>query len=134
MVEELQALPDAVAEGYERVLVAASAPDYGRDGNAMSGVFQIGSTSITTDNSRDTLLLLAGARLRALAPQRFGKFKETLAKWDIKGPVSIRGMSFGPSSAPPRAPEVMAISSRNTLTSWRNRCFCGSSSTTKNSM
>ena len=107
------ALPDAVAEGYERVLRAALPPDYGRDAKTtMTGTFQIGSTSITTDNSRDTLLLVAGARLRVLAPQRFAKFKEAVAKWEINGPLSIRGMSFGTGNAPPRPPEVMAISKR----------------------
>ena len=102
-----KALPDAVAEGYERVIRTASAPDYGREaGSPITGTFQMGSTSIKTDNSRDTLLILAGSRLRMLAPQRFGKYQEVLAKWNITGPAVFRN------PAPPPPPQVAAISKR----------------------
>ena len=68
----------------------------------------MGPTSIKTDNSRDTLLILAGARLRALAPQRFEKYQELLAKWKISGNAMYRPAAGG--AAPP--PEVAAISKR----------------------
>jgi peroxiredoxin len=102
-----KALPDAVAESYERVIRAASAPDYGRDAkNPMTGTIQMGSTSIKTGSYRETLLILAGARLRVLAPERFEKFSETFARWNITGPAVYRG------NGTPAPPEVAAISKR----------------------
>ena len=60
------------AESYERVLRAASVPDYGRDAKSqMTATFKMGQATVTTDNTRDTLLFLAGSRLRMLAPDRF---------------------------------------------------------------
>jgi peroxiredoxin len=102
-----KALPDVVAENYERVIRAAAAPDFGRDAKVqMMGTIQVGKASITTDNSRDTLLILAGARLRMLAPERFSKYQETFAKWDLTGPAMLRG------TGPAAPPEVAAISKR----------------------
>ncbi len=103
-----KALPDVVAENYERVIRAAAAvADFGSDAKMqMMGTIQVGKASITTDNARDTLLILAGARLRMLAPERFAKYQETFAKWDLTGPAMLR------SAGPPPPPEVAAISKR----------------------
>ena len=112
----MNALPAVAAESYERVIRAAAVPDYGKDAAVrLSATFQIGQTTIATDNTRDTLLLLAGTRLRALAPDRFEKFKDTFAKWKIDGPAVVRSMrtgAIGAPGAPAAPPEVAAISKR----------------------
>ena len=101
-----KALPDVVAENYERVIrAAAAAADFGSDAK-MTRTIQMGKSSITTDSARDTLLILAGARLRTVAPERFAKYQETFAKWDLTGPTMLR------SAGPPPPPEVAAISKR----------------------
>jgi hypothetical protein len=66
----MNALPTVAAESYERVIRAASAPDYAKDAKSQTTTtFQIGQTAITTDNTRDTavsgeesLQLSGGAR------------------------------------------------------------------------
>jgi len=104
---------EVAAETYERVIRAAAAPDYGKDAKtANSAVFQIGQTTINTDNTRDTLLLLAGSRLRVLAPERFEKFKDTFARWKIDGPAVLKGLRSSTAGAPTALPEVAAISKR----------------------
>jgi len=101
-----KALPDAVAENYERAIRAAAAsPEFGGDAK-MTRTIQVGTTSITTDNARDTLLILAGARLRMLSPERFAKYKDTFSKWNLTGPATVR------SAGAPAAPEVLSISKR----------------------
>ena len=74
----------------------------------MAGTIQMGSASIKTDNSRDTLLILAGARLRVLSPERFAKYQETFSRWNDHG---HRRCSADPAEIR-RAPEVAAISKR----------------------
>jgi peroxiredoxin len=109
----LNALPEAAAECYERVIRAASAPDYGIDAKSqMTATFQIGQSAIATGNTRDTLLLLAGTRLRALAPDRFEKFIDTFARWKIDGPAVVKNMRSPAPGAPAAAPEAAAISKR----------------------
>ena len=105
--------PEAAAESYERVIRAASAPDYGKDSKSqMIANFQIGSAVINTDNSRDTLLLLAGTRLRTLAPARFEQFNGTFAKWTIDGPAVLKDVSFKRAPAPALPPGPAGISER----------------------
>jgi peroxiredoxin len=104
-----KALPEGVAESYERVLRAASAAEYASDMKPqITGTIQMGQTSIATDNTRDTLLILAGARLRLVSPERYEKYQDLLAKWKIGGTVIFRPTNTA--SAP--TPEVMAISKR----------------------
>jgi peroxiredoxin len=106
-------VPPVAAECYERVLRAASAPDYGKDARSqITATFKMGQSTVATDNSRDTLLFLAGSRLRMLAPDRFEKFKDTLAKWQIDGPWVLTRLNNGTNSAPAPPPEVAAISTR----------------------
>ncbi|MCU1237947.1 MAG: Redoxin domain protein, partial [Candidatus Solibacter sp.] len=88
---------------------AASAEEYAGDVKPqITGTIQMGQTSIATDNTRDTLLILAGARLRLVSPERYEKYQDLLAKWKIGGTVIFRPTNTA--SAP--TPEVMAISKR----------------------
>jgi len=109
----LEAPPEAAAASYERVIRAASAPDYGKGSKSqMIADFQIGSAAIHTDNSRDTLLLLAGTRLRTLAPARFEQFNGAFAKWTIDGPAVLKDVSFKRAPAPAVPPGPAGISER----------------------
>ena len=74
--------------------------------------FQIGSAVINTDNSRDTLLLLAGTRLQTLAPARFEQFNGTFARWTIDGPAVLKDVSVKRPSAPALPPGPAGISER----------------------
>ena len=112
----MNALPAVAVESYERVIRAASAPDYAKGSkDQLSATFKMGTTTIATDNTRDTLLVLAGSRLRLVDPARFEKFKETFAKWKIDGPAaltSLRSGSHGTSEASPASAEAASISKR----------------------
>ncbi len=102
----------AAADLYERILTTASAPGYGEKSKSrLTGAFQVGSATITTDNSRDTLLLAAAGRLRALEPERLAKHRTLLSRWDLSGPVTMRGLSTG-MSAPPssKSPDTASTS------------------------
>ena len=51
-----KAAPEAAADLYDHVLQAVSAPKYGENAkSSLSATFQIGSTTIQTDNARDVL-------------------------------------------------------------------------------
>jgi peroxiredoxin len=106
--------PALAADVYDRILTIASPPDYGKDAKpAFSANFQIGSTKIATTNSRETLLVAAGARLRAFAPDRIEKYKDALRPWDLTGPLTVRGVSFGRPPSPSSRPSAeVAISER----------------------
>jgi hypothetical protein len=102
---------EAAAESCERVIRAASAPDYGKDGDTpATATFQFGQTTFVTDSTRDTLLLVAGTRLRTVAPERFEKFKDAFARWKIADPAAVRDIR-SPDVAP-APPEWDAISKR----------------------
>jgi peroxiredoxin len=106
-------VPAVAAESYERVLRAASAPDYGKDAKSVvTATFKKGQETVATHNTRDTLLFLAGSRLRMLAPDRFEKFKDTLAKWKIDGPWVLSRLSNGTSGVPAPQPEIAGIAKR----------------------
>ena len=81
--------PPAVAiESYERVIRAASAPDYARDAKGqLSATFKLGQTTITTDNTRDTLLFLAGS---AFEDGGSGTVRENLARHLRSGRSMVR--------------------------------------------
>jgi len=103
--------PEAAAESCERVIRAASSPDYGKDGKTpATATFQFGQTTFDTDNTRDTLLLVAGTRLRTVAPDRFEKLKDAFARWKIEDPAAVRNIR--PPAAEPAPPEYAAISKR----------------------
>jgi hypothetical protein len=62
--------PHLAADVLERILTIGSQADYGtnRAVGSLSGTFRVGSSKLSTDNSRDTLLVAAGGRLHALSP------------------------------------------------------------------
>ena len=78
----------------------------------MTANFKMGQATVATDNTRDTLLFLAGSRLRMLAPDRFEKFKGTLAKWKIDGPWVLSRVGNSTNGAHAAPPEVAAIAKR----------------------
>jgi len=92
---------ETAVDVYDRVLKIASDPDYGKDAKpVLAAKYKIGSVEGSTVNARDTLLVAAGVRLRALAPDRFEKYKSDLSRWDLAGPLTI-----GPA---PRMPAGMS--------------------------
>ena len=106
-----RAPPEAAAESCERVIRAASSPDYGKDGKTpVTATFQFGQTTFVTDNTRDTLLLVAGTRLRTVAPDRFEKLKDAFARWKIADPAAV--MNIRERAIPPDPPEIAAIHER----------------------
>ncbi len=57
--------PALAKEAYEGVAAAASSPGYGKDAKAtISGTFQVGSSPVSTNSARDTLLLETRILLR----------------------------------------------------------------------
>jgi peroxiredoxin len=105
--------PAAAADGAARVIDAVAAPVYGDRGSAgIHGQFQVGSRAVTTQNSRDTLLLMAGAQLHALAPEQFENRRALFSKWDLTGSfavTSIDGFGYSPNAktviTTPRTPQ-----------------------------
>jgi peroxiredoxin len=82
--------PETAADVYDRVLRIASDPEYGKDAKpVLAAKYKIGTVEGSTANTRDTLLVAAGVRLRALAPDRFEKYKSVLARWDLAGPLTL---------------------------------------------
>ena len=97
------AAPKLAADTYERILTAVSAPGWGEQ-VPMAMAFPTRSATITTENARDTLLVAAGSRLHALAPERLEKHKSLLARWDLSDPVTLKYFRPGSgSSIPPPA-------------------------------
>jgi len=97
------ASPGAAADLYERILTVASAPGYGeKSKSSVTATFRIGSATVATANSRDTLLLAAAARLHALAPERLEKFQAALSRWDLSGTVTLQGYNIRPPGAASR--------------------------------
>ena len=96
--------PQLAADTCERILATVSAKDYGRK-FAFSATFQVGSATVETANARDSLLLAAGARLQALAPERLEKYKPLLAKWDLSAPVTVRGFRNTSGARPTSRPQ-----------------------------
>ena len=78
----------------------------------MDATFQIGTATVTTDNPRDTLLLMAGTRLRKRHRTRFEKFKDTFARWNLDGPVVLKRVNAGPNGSQAITSEAAAISTR----------------------
>ncbi|HEY2017647.1 MAG TPA: TlpA disulfide reductase family protein, partial [Bryobacteraceae bacterium] len=99
------ATPGGAADLYERILNAASAPEYGdKSKSSVTATFKIGSETVAAANSRDTLLLAAGFRLQKLAPERFAKFQPVLSRWNLAGPVTLQAFNIRPPGAPSRNP------------------------------
>ncbi|SPE28319.1 Redoxin domain protein [Candidatus Sulfopaludibacter sp. SbA3] len=82
-------------DACERIAVAASAPDYGAKAvTVMTASFQVGTETINTTNSRDTLLVASGSRLREWAPARFDERKALFERWNLTGKLSVKAMSY----------------------------------------
>jgi len=116
------ASPEAAADLYVRILTAASAPGYGdKSKSSVTATFRIGSATVATTNSRDTLLLAAAARLHALAPERLEKFQSALSRWDLTGPVTLQGYNIRPPGAPSRntADSAATASTNKSLSQFR---------------
>jgi len=104
---------EPAAEACERVALAAAAPDYGeKSKTSLSATFQVGAETIATANSRDTLLVVAGSRWRELAPDRFDRHQALFERWNLAGPLTVKGMSSRSANAAPRkdAVDTSAIS------------------------
>jgi hypothetical protein len=85
--------PAAAVEGTVRILMAASNPAYAKDTAAdATGDFVVGSQPVTTNNSQDTILLVAGARLFSLAPAEFEKRRALFARWGAAAPIVIKSI------------------------------------------
>ena len=103
--------PALAADVYERIVAIASPPDYGANAHpAISAKFQVGAASISAADSRETLLVAAGVRLHAVAPERLDKHKDALAKWDLTGPLTTKAITFD--SGRTRSPAETAILER----------------------
>jgi hypothetical protein len=66
---------------------------------------------VTTDNSRDTVLLVAGARLFSLAPSEFETREALFARWGAAGPIVVKAIR-PPRIAPVRPAQISAVSTR----------------------
>jgi peroxiredoxin len=101
--DEVKAVaPGPAADACERIINTAADPGFGKQfWFSVTARVAIGSTSVKTADSRETLLILAAARLHALAPDRFEKVRPNLPlEWgDLTQPVRLLSRSF--SGAPP---------------------------------
>jgi peroxiredoxin len=101
--------PQLAAAAYERILNAAAKPDYGAGKVSITAHFE----GLDTGNSRDTLLVAAGSRLRAVDPERTATFREQLSQWDLSKPAVVKGVSFSMGGDRPARPaELVALSKR----------------------
>jgi peroxiredoxin len=91
------AAPGPAAETLERIAKLASG--MGDNAGPMRATFNLASGTVTTDNARDTLLVVAGTRLRALDARRFEALQPLFANWDLSGKLAIKQLSFGPVGA-----------------------------------
>jgi len=105
--------PAQAANVYEHIIAVASAPDYGKTATpAVNGTFQVGGAQIVTTNSRDTLLVAAGVRLYALAPDRIEKHRDALRAWDLNGAFTVKSVTFGSLNGSNQTPAEHAIYER----------------------
>jgi peroxiredoxin len=104
------AAPAIAADVYERILKMVSAPDYDRQTEgSLNGTFQLGSQTVNTATSRDTLLLMAGSYLRILSPGRAAKFQDLLSRWDLSQPVRIRSIGIAQPGGAQRTADMAAV-------------------------
>ena len=110
--------PGPVTDAYERLVLAASKPGYGQNSRAtIMATFQLGDAVLTVTNWRETILIVAGSRLRALAPERFERVESVFAKWDLSLSLTQKSVTFGQAGgqggAPAQsAPELASIEQR----------------------
>jgi peroxiredoxin len=110
-----QLAPGPAADACQRLAKAAAAPDYGKNvPPTVVYAFQIGSLDISTTNPRQTVLMIAGARLRALAPDRFEKLQPLFAPWDLTAPLTVKAThrTDSPVGTIDRDPRAAALDQR----------------------
>jgi peroxiredoxin len=97
------------AAAYERILAAASKPDYGKGRMTI----KVEYAGFTTDNSRDSLLVAAGSRLLAVAPEKAAAYRDQLSRWDLSQRPAVKRVNYSmPGNHPQPASEVTALSKR----------------------
>lgn len=102
--------PKLAVVAYERILAAAAKPGYGAGKTAIAARFD----GFETTTARDTLLVAAGSRLRALDTTRAEVYKNALMGWDLTYPAVAKSVHFlsAAGGRPAAPPEVTAISRR----------------------
>jgi len=89
-------------EAADRIATAASAPDYAAHApRQVTAVFQGGREPISTSNSRDTLLLASGLRLKDWAPERFESQKAAFERWNLSAPLAVKSVGVRSANAAP---------------------------------
>jgi peroxiredoxin len=101
--------PQLAADAIERVLKAATAPDYAEISSpVILGAFADGTRSVNTTNTRDTLLLLTATRLRAIAPDRLAPYQDALSKWNLSG-LQMKSISYRASTPVAKPGDTRAL-------------------------
>lgn len=97
------------AAAYERILAAAARPDFGKG----KMTIKVEYAGFSTDNSRDSLLVTAGSRLLAVAPEKAAAYREQLSRWDLSQRPTIKRVDYSmPGNHTQPAPEVTALFKR----------------------
>lgn len=90
----IDAAPQLATEAYERIVIAASKPGFGDGKTIVEAKFQVGSQKLETKNTRDTLLVAAGSRLRKVAPEKFEKLSALFSQWNLSMPAEDNNVTF----------------------------------------
>jgi peroxiredoxin len=107
--------PPNAAAAAESLLKAASSPDYGQPG-AVDVVARFGPSQppVSASNTRESILMGAGAILARTAPAKLALYQSVLSKWPNLAtlrPVSVNFRVAGQTPQPPN-PALAAISQR----------------------
>ena len=87
--------PGPVVDLCDRVIKLATPPDYGKkDYQMVIETLKLGSTTIETKDTRETLLVESGSVLYQLSPERFEKVKTVFGDRDLTKPFSVVNWSF----------------------------------------
>ena len=107
--------PSAAAAAAEAIVKAASNPDYGKGAAiAVAATFGVARPTVTAADTREAILIAAGAVLARTAPDRSAAFKDVLGKWGDLAPLRVLSASWrAPGQTPPAPnPALFAISKR----------------------
>ena len=104
-------VPAGAAAAYERVVQLAATDAYA--GNTqLTATFQLGKSTVSASNARETLLIAAGARLHEADRAKFDQRKELFAQWDLANGYSLRSLGARSAAAAkpnPSAAQIAAI-------------------------
>jgi thiol-disulfide isomerase/thioredoxin len=107
--------PVNAAAAAESLLKAASSPDYGRPGTVdVVARFGPSQPPVTASNTRDSILIGAGAILARTAPEKLARYQSMLSKWPHLAALRLVSVNFrvpGQTTQPPN-PALAAISQR----------------------